>query len=67
MSKNDTSTLSVAVTTDVAKKMSVTRFLQVSPQKSGIAAIMKRKYASEVHTLEEWEQIVIEVRTKQVK
>jgi hypothetical protein len=50
-SKSTTSTSST-------KKMGVVRFLQLRPQKSGIAALMKKNYSSEVHTLSEWETIL---------
>jgi hypothetical protein len=50
-SKSTTSTSST-------KKMGVVRFLQLRPQTSGISALMKKNYSSEVHTLSEWETIL---------
>lgn len=49
------------------KRMGLVRFLQLKPQKSGIEAILKRKYAMQVHTLEDWEQLTKAVLAKKVK
>lgn len=61
------STEKTAKNTASTKRMGLVRFLQVKPQKSGIAAIMKRRYASEVHTQAEWETLVEYILNRKVK
>lgn len=48
------------------KKMGLERFLQIEPQRRGIAAILRSKYASQVHTLEEWKKIVEDTLNRKV-
>ena len=43
------------------------RFLQLEPQKRGIMAILRSKYAAEIHTQSEWEEIVTKVLHRKVK
>ncbi len=66
-SETTESTETVASTSSTAKRMGVVRFLQLEPQRSGIAAILRRRYASEVHTLAEWETLVQNVLNRKVK
>lgn len=49
------------------KKYGFVRFLQLNPQKSGITSILRSRYASEVHTLAEWNSIVENVLNRKVK
>ncbi len=49
------------------QKIGLERFMQLEPQKRGIAAILRRKYAMEVHTQAEWESIVENVLNRKVK
>mgnify|MGYP000880451376 CR=1 FL=1 len=43
------------------------RFLQLKPQKRGITAILRSKYAAEIHMQAEWETIVMNVLHRKVK
>jgi len=43
------------------------RFLQLEPQKRGIIAILRSKYAAEIHLKAEWEAIVKTVLNRKVK
>lgn len=54
-------------TENSVKRMGVVRFLQIVPQKSGTAAILRSRYASQVHTQKEWEAIVAEILNRKVK
>jgi len=39
-------------------KIGVVKYLQLYPQPADIAALMKKKYAMQVHTIAEWDRIV---------
>jgi hypothetical protein len=39
-------------------KIGVVKYLQLYPQPADIAALMKKKYAMQVHTIAEWDSIV---------
>ena len=39
-------------------KIGVAKYLQLKPQPADIAALMKKKYAMQVHTIAEWDKIV---------
>ena len=43
------------------------RFLQLEPQKRGIIAILRSKYAAEIHLKAEWNEIVKNVLNRKVK
>ncbi|MGP1490924.1 MAG: hypothetical protein ACTTI6_07670 [Treponema sp.] len=43
------------------------RFLQLEPQKHGIIAILRSKYAAEIHLKAEWETIIKTVLNRKVK
>ena len=60
--KETATTKTVSSTT----KLNVTKYLYVRPQKSGIAALMKKLYASEVHTLAEWDTILENLLNRKV-
>lgn len=49
------------------KKMGLERFMQIEPQKSGIAAILRRRYASQVHTQAEWGTLVENILNRKVR
>jgi hypothetical protein len=49
------------------KKIGVVRFLQLEPQKSGIEAILRSKYAMTVQTREDWETTVTNLLNQKVK
>ncbi len=49
------------------KKIGLERFLQLEPQKSGISAILRRRYASQVMTQTDWEQTVENILNRKVK
>lgn len=53
--------------TAVPKKMGVVRYCQVKEVRSGIASILKRRYATEVHTLTEWDSLYDHVLNRKVK
>ena len=44
-----------------AKKIGVVRYLQDYPQESYIETLMKKKYAMQAKTIEEWNEIAIAV------
>lgn len=48
-------------------KIGLERFLQLTPQKRGITAILRSKYAAEAHMQAEWETIVMNVLCRKVK
>lgn len=48
------------------KKIGVVRFCQIRELKSGYVAIMKNRYQSEVHTLQEWDDIYENVLNRKV-
>ena len=64
MSKNENET---EKTKPVEKKIGLERFLQLKPQKRGITAILRSKYAAEIHMQAEWETIVMNVLHRKVK
>lgn len=39
-------------------RIGVVKYLQLYPQPADIAALMKKKYAMQVHTIAEWDRIV---------
>lgn len=43
------------------KKFTLTRFLQVKKQRSGVAALLKLNHGNEVHTVSEWQELVEKV------
>lgn len=49
------------------KGIGLERFLQLEPQRRGIMAILRSKYATEIHTQAEWETIVTNVLNRKVK
>lgn len=56
--------------TEVAEKevsIGLERFLQLEPQKRGIIAILRSKYAAEIHLKAEWEGIVKNVLNRKVQ
>ena len=64
MSKNENETEG---NKPVEKKIGLERFLQLKPQKHGIMAILRSKYAAEIHMQAEWETIVMNVLHRKVK
>ena len=62
MSKNESKTEGKA-----EAKIGLERFLQLEPQKRGITAILRSKYAAEIHTQAEWETVVENVLNRKVK
>lgn len=64
MSKNESET---DKNKPIELKIGLERFLQVKPQKRGIMAILRSKYAAEVHVQAEWETIVMNVLNRKVK
>jgi hypothetical protein len=63
MSKSDSET----TTSTSAKKIGIVRFLQLEPQKSGIEAILRSKYAMTIQTKEDWETTVTNLLSQKVK
>ena len=61
MSKNENET---EKTKPVEQKIGLERFLQL---KRGITAILRSKYAAEIHMQAEWETIVMNVLHRKVK
>jgi len=56
--------------TEVTEKevaIGLERFLQLEPQKRGIIAILRSKYAAEIHLKAEWKEIVKNVLNRKVK
>lgn len=54
--------------TETPKKgIGLERFLQLKPQRRGIMAILRNKYAAEIHVQAEWETIVMNVIHRKVK
>lgn len=51
----------------VQQKMGLERFLQLEPQKSGISAILRRRFALDVKTIGDWRTTVDEVLNRKVK
>lgn len=51
----------------VEQNMGLERFLQLKPQKRGIMAILRSRYAAEVHTQKDWEVLVTGVLRRQVR
>ena len=49
------------------KKMGVVRYCQLKELRSSYVAIMKRRYASEIHTWAEWESLLENVLNRRVK
>lgn len=65
-----TSTATVAATTVAAatpKRMGVVRYCQVRELARSWTAVMKNRYKSEVHTLEEWDELYEWVRNHKVR
>jgi hypothetical protein len=60
-----TSTATVAATTP--KRMGVVRYCQVRELARSWTAVMKNRYKSEVHTLEEWDELYEWVRNRKVR
>jgi hypothetical protein len=58
---------SSSVTSTSDKKIGVVRFLQLEPQKSGIEAILRSKYAMTIQTQEDWETTVTNLLNQKVK
>lgn len=50
-----------------AKKIGLVRFLQICPQKRGIEALLKSKYASAVKTETEWKSAVDQILYSKAK
>ena len=59
-----TSTATVAAATP--KRMGVVRYCQVRELSRSWTAVMKNRYKSEVHTLEEWDELYEWVRNRKV-
>lgn len=49
------------------RKIGLERFLQIEPQRSGTAAILRRKYAKDVRVLSDWEETVSSVLGRKTK
>lgn len=64
MSKAETEKTEV---TEKEVSIGLERFLQLEPQKRGIIAILRSKYAAEIHLKAEWEEIVKNVLNRKVK
>ena len=64
MSKAETEKTEV---TEKEVSIGLERFLQLEPQKRGIIAILRSKYAAEIHVKAEWETIVKAVLNRKVK
>lgn len=64
MSKAETEKTEV---TEKEVSIGLERFLQLEPQRRGIMAILRSKYATEIHTQAEWETIVTNVLNRKVK
>lgn len=60
-----TSTATVAAATP--KRMGVVRYFQVRELARSWTAVMKNRYKSEVHTLEEWDELYEWVRNRKVR
>lgn len=43
------------------KRYTLTRFLQVKKQRSGVEALLKLNHGNEVHTVIEWQELVEKV------
>jgi len=56
--------MAAAQTAVRAAVMGLTAYLQNYPQDSGVEAIMRLKYAPEVHSKEEWDDIVLQILGK---
>ncbi|MDE5581061.1 MAG: hypothetical protein K2I95_06535 [Treponemataceae bacterium] len=57
-----TGTNPVETSTD-EKRYTLTRFLQVKKQRSGVAALLKLNHGNEIHTVNEWQELVEKVLT----
>ena len=64
MSKAETEKTEV---TEKEVSIGLERFLQLEPQKRGIIAILRSKYAAEIHLKTEWNEIVKNVLNRKVK
>lgn len=64
MSKAETEKTEV---TEKEVSIGLERFLQLEPQKRGIIAILRSKYAAEIHLKAEWNEIVKDVLNRKVK
>ena len=64
MSKTETEKTEV---TEKEVSIGLERFLQLEPQKHGIIAILRSKYAAEIHLKAEWEEIIKNVLNRKVK
>lgn len=53
--------------TEAEKRIGLERFLQLEPQKRGIMAILRSRFATEIYTRAEWETIVTNVLHRTVK
>ncbi len=43
------------------KRYTLTRFLQVKKQRSGVEALLKLNHGNEIHTVSEWQELVEKV------
>ena len=48
------------------QKIGVVRYLQIKPQNSGVAAILKKKYAMKMYTIAQWDAIVDELLNRKI-
>ena len=64
MSKTETEKTEV---TEKEVSIGLERFLQLEPQKRGIIAILRSKYAAEIDLRAEWEEIIKNVLNRKVK
>jgi len=64
MSKAETEKTEV---TEKEVSIGLERFLQLEPQKRGIIAILRSKYAAEIHLKAEWKGIIKNVLNRKVK
>nr|DAW67044.1 MAG TPA: hypothetical protein [Herelleviridae sp.] len=64
MSKAETEKTEV---TEKEVSIGLERFLQLEPQKRGIIAILRSKYAAEIHLKAEWNEIVKNILNRKVK
>ena len=49
------------------RKIGLERFLQLEEQRSGVVAILRRKYAQQVMAISEWEELVEAILKKKAK
>lgn len=65
----DTSTTSSSssTTTKKEKKYTVYRYLQLRPQPSGYAVLLKNHHGMELHTLDEWDVLLEAILNRKVK